>query len=154
MTTFIGEFPCKLDSKGRIILPSAFKRQLDTKANDRFVVKKDLFDKCLVLYPLDEWERQVAEIRSRISKFKREHSQFLNQFYKGAAELILDSSSRLLIPKRLLDEVGIKKEIILAGQDDMIKLWDQERYESYTISEDDYTDLAERIFGENLNSGG
>jgi len=97
MTTFIGDYTAKVDAKGRIVLPSAFKKQLDPAANERFVVKKDVFEKCLVLFPMDEWERQVAIIRSKLNPYNKEHNRFLRGFYKVTAELALDSNNRILI---------------------------------------------------------
>ncbi|HAB50923.1 MAG TPA: cell division protein MraZ, partial [Ignavibacteriales bacterium] len=102
MTNFVGDHPCKLDGKSRILFPAALKKQMEGD-NDRFVVKKDLFENCLVLYTLQEWERQNQQIRQKINTFNKEHNAFLRGFYRGTAEVILDSSSRLLIPKRLLD---------------------------------------------------
>ncbi len=147
MTTFIGDYHCKLDSKGRLMLPAVFKKQLAKEAGDRFVAKKDIFEKCLVLYPMDEWEIQNKIIRSKINPYKKEHNEFLRGFYRGMAELELDSSNRLLIPKRLLDEVGIAKDIVLAGQDGRIELWPAEQYDKMGISEQSFADLAEKIMG-------
>jgi len=145
MTTFIGDYTCKVDAKGRITLPSAFKKQMDSASGDRFVVKKDIFEKCLVLYPFDEWERQNRLIRERINPYNKEHNKFLRNFYKGTAELALDGNSRLLIPKRLLDLVEITKEVIMAGQDGKIEIWARHLYEQIEESEDDFAGLAEKI---------
>ena len=98
MTTFIGDYPCKADSKGRIMLPSALKKQMAGAVQDRFVVKKDIFEKCLVLFPFDEWERQIKILRSKINPYNREHNKFLREFYKGTAEITLDGNNRMLIP--------------------------------------------------------
>lgn len=145
MTTFIGDYTAKVDAKGRIVLPSAFKKQLDQAANERFVVKKDVFEKCLVLFPMDEWERQVAIIRSKLNPYNKEHNRFLRGFYKGTAELALDSNNRILIPKRLLELVDIDKDVVLAGQDGKIELWSQDTYDAIEEKEDDFAALAEKI---------
>ncbi len=150
MTTFIGDYPCKLDAKGRVVLPAAFKKQMSASAQDRFVVKKDIFEKCLVLYPMDEWERQVQNLRKRINPYNKEHNKFVNAFYKGTAEITLDSNNRLLVSKRLLERVEIEKEVVLAGQDDKIKMWSKALYESVEIGEDDFADLAEKILGDSF----
>ena len=103
MATFIGDYACKVDAKGRIILPMAFKKQMPAGAQDHFVVRKDIFDRCLVLYSIEDWNRQLEKIRSRINPYNREHNVFLRNFFKGTAELSLDSNNRLLIPRRLLE---------------------------------------------------
>ena len=148
MTTFVGDYPVKVDAKGRVLFPAAFKKQLAENANGRFVVKKDIFEKCLVLYSYDEWERQIKIIRSKINPYKKEHARFLREFYKGTAELTLDVNNRLLFPKRLLELAGIKKDIIMAGQDDRIEIWNKELYEQQMMKEDDFADLAEKLLGD------
>ncbi len=145
MITFIGEHTCKLDAKGRLILPAAFKKQLTGSNPDRFVIKKDIFEKCLVLYPDEEWERQVKIIRKKINPYKKEHNVFLRRFFKGMAELMLDTNSRLLIPKRLLDEVEVDKDVVLAGQYGKIEIWSKTLYEQIEVDDDDFAGMAENI---------
>lgn len=147
MTTFIGDYTGKVDSKGRLTFPSNLKKQMDAASEHRFVVKKDIFEKCLVLYPIEEWERQNTLIRNRINPYNKEHNKFLRNFYKGTAEVILDGNNRLLIPKRLLDAVGISKDIILAGQDGKIEIWDKQLYEQIDEPEEEFANLAEKIMG-------
>ncbi|MGQ9846866.1 MAG: division/cell wall cluster transcriptional repressor MraZ [Bacteroidales bacterium] len=149
MITFIGDYPCKVDSKGRILLPSAFKKQMGDRIIDRFVIKKSIFEKSLLMYPYEEWERQISNLRSKINPYNREHAEFLREFFKGTAEITLDNNNRLLIPKRLLDWADIKTDVILAGQDDKIVIWDKERYESQTLSDEAFASLAEKILGSN-----
>lgn len=145
MVTFIGEYTCKLDSKGRVIFPAAFKKQLSGSNTERFVVKKDIFESCLILYPNDEWERQVRIVRKKTNPYKKEHSMFLRRFFKGVAELILDASNRILIPKRLLDEVGAEKELIMAGQFGRIEIWPREKYEQIELGDEEFAGMAEDI---------
>lgn len=134
------------------MLPAAFKKSLTQASNERFVIKKDIYAKCLVLYPLDEWEQQLQMIRERINPYDREHSQFLREFFKGSAEITLDNTNRLLIPKRLLDEAEIEKEVVLAGQFGKIELWSKKLYDQSGISADEYASLANNILG-NQNKG-
>jgi MraZ protein len=151
MTMFIGDYTCRADAKGRITFPSAFKKQTTSASGDRFVVKKDIFEKCLVLYPMDEWERQNEIIRKRLNPYNKEHNKFLRNFYKGTAEVTLDGNNRLLIPKRLLDLVEISKEVILAGQGDKIEIWAKELYDKVDEPEEDFAKLAENIMGNTGN---
>jgi len=147
MATFIGDYHCKVDSKGRIMLPSAFKKQMPASAKDRFVIKKDIFERCLVMYPMDEWERQNTIIRSKINPYNKEHNAFLRGFYKGTAELVLDSNNRILIPKRLLESFIEDSEVVLAGQDGRIEIWSGKLYESVADNADEFASLAEKILG-------
>ncbi|MEA1885629.1 MAG: division/cell wall cluster transcriptional repressor MraZ [Bacteroidota bacterium] len=150
MATFIGDYSCKIDAKGRLIFPSAFKKQMKSASLDHFVVRRDIFEQCLVLYTAEDWEDQMDKIRSRINPYNREHNMFLRNFFKGTAELILDGSNRLLIPRRLIEIAGIKKEVILAGQDGRIEIWASEKYDKIDMPVDDFADLAEKLMGGKL----
>jgi MraZ protein len=151
MTNFIGDYICKIDTKGRVMLPAALKKQMSLTDADRFVIKKDIFARCLVLYPIEEWERQNRIIRAKVNPYKKEHNQFLRAFYKGTADVILDGNNRLLIPKRLLEIIGINnKEVVLAGQYNKIEIWPKDAYERIDGSDDEFASLAEKILG-NLN---
>ncbi len=151
MTTFIGDYNCKTDAKGRITLPSALKKQMCSASQGIFVVKKDIFEKCLVLFPIEEWDRQNKIIRDKINPYNKEHNKFLRNFYRGSAEVILDSNNRMLIPKRLLDLVEIKKDVVLAGQDGKIEIWANELYEFFDEESENFAALAEKIMGGDIN---
>ncbi|MCX7862301.1 MAG: division/cell wall cluster transcriptional repressor MraZ [Bacteroidales bacterium] len=152
MITFIGDYPCKVDSKGRILLPAAFKKQMGERVIDRFVVKKAIFEKSLWLYPYEEWERQISILRSKINPYNRAHAEFLREFFKGTAEITLDNNNRLLIPKRLLEWASIHTDVVLVGQDDKIVIWDKQSYDKQTLSDEDFAALAEKILGGNDNT--
>jgi MraZ protein len=145
MVSFIGEHTCKLDPKGRLLFPASFKKQMTGSNQEKFVIKKDIFENCLVLFPNAEWERQIRVIRKKINPYKKEHNIFLRRFYKGMAELQLDASNRLLIPKRLLDEIEADKDLVMAGQFGKIEIWAREKYERIEISDDEFAGLAEDI---------
>ncbi len=150
MSTFIGDYSCKIDSKGRMIFPSAFKKQMESASGDHFVVRRDIFENCLVLYTSEDWNMQMQKIRSRINPYNREHNRFLRNFFKGTAELALDSSNRLLIPRKLLQLAEIEKEIVLAGQDGRIEIWASNKYDTIDMPVDDFADLAEKLMGGNF----
>ena len=151
VTGFVGDIRGKVDSKGRVVLPSAFKKKLEGNIS-KFIVKKDIFDNCLVLYPEDEWKRQVEIIRSRINPYNRQHNLFLRKFFKEAVEVEFDALNSLLIPKALLESAGITKDVVFIGEVSKIELWNPEELEKNIISQDDFAKLAEDIFkgiGEN-----
>ncbi len=147
MTTFIGDYTVKLDSKGRLSFPAAFKRQLKDGSPDGFVLKRDVFEKCLILYPMEEWDRQSAMIRERTNPYNKEHAKFLRMFYAGTAELTLDASNRMLLPRRLLDHAGIGDEVVLAGQSGRIEIWASDKYIDVSTADDDFAAMAEKILG-------
>jgi MraZ protein len=148
--TFTGDFTCKLDDKGRVLLPAAFIKQMASCMQEKFVLKKDIFDSCLVLFPITEWEQQNQILRQNTSPFNREHKQFLRGFLKGTAEVVLDANNRLLLPKRLLDEIGADREIVLAGNLGVIEIWAKADYDSIEGGGEKIAFLAEKIMG-NLN---
>src|SRR5659263_39453 len=96
MATFIGDYTCKVDVKGRIILPMAFKKQMPVDAQDHFVVRKDIYENCLVLYALEDWNRQLEKFRKKLNSYNREQNKFLRNLFKGTAELSLDNNNRIL----------------------------------------------------------
>lgn len=147
MASFVGENSCKVDVKGRIILPVAFKKQMPPELTDRFIIRKDIFENCLVLYAMDDWNRQLQKIRKKINPYNREHNMFLRNFFKGTAELELDSSNRILVPKRLLDLIGAERDVILAGQDGRIEIWAAGNYQKTDMPAEDFADLAEKTMG-------
>jgi MraZ protein len=153
MTIFIGDYTCKIDSKNRVMLPSAFKKQMPVAAQDKFVIKKDIYEKCLVLFPMDEWERQNQIIRQNINPYNKEHNQFLREYYKDTAEIELDTNNRFVIPSRLLVLIGInnENEIVMAGQMGKIEIWPKGKYEQTSADLIDFGALATKIFGGNIN---
>jgi MraZ protein len=151
MTTFIGDYTVKLDSKGRLSFPAAFMRQLKDNSSAGFVLKKDVFEKCLILYPMEEWERQNAMIREKTNPYNKEHARFLRMFYSGTAELTLDANNRMLLPKRLLEHAEIGDELVLAGQSGRIELWSSLLYMDVSRADDDFSSMAEKILGGSFN---
>jgi MraZ protein len=135
------------------MLPSAFKKQMPSAAQDKFVVKKDIYEKCLVLYPMDEWERQNQLIRQNINPYNKEHNRFVREYYKDTAEIELDASNRFVIPARLLNLVNIDKEndVVLAGQLGKIEIWAKGLYDKTSEEIGDFGKLANEILGGNIN---
>lgn len=127
------------------MLPSAILKQLSEGVPAKIIVKKDVFESCLVLYPEDEWQRQVKILRAKLNPYKREHNTFLRVFFKGLAEVVPDANNRLLIPKRLLDEIGAEKDIVLAGQPGKIELWSKTKYDSVALSDEEFAGMAEKL---------
>jgi MraZ protein len=129
----------------------AFKKQMPADAQDHFVVRHDIFEDCLVLYSIEDWNRQLEKFRKRMNPFNREHNMFLRSFYKGTAELSLDSNNRLLVPKRLMEMIGAERDVVLAGQDGRIEIWAAEKYDKIDMAPDDFANLAEKLMGGTFN---
>jgi MraZ protein len=145
MARFLGEHECKVDVKGRIILPMTFKKQMPSDAQDSFIVRKDLFENCLVLYTVEDWNKQLDKIRKKINPFNREQNMFLRNYYMGTAELSLDSNNRILVPKRLMEIIGAGRDVMLAGQGGRIEIWSDEEYKKAAMSREELARTGETI---------
>ncbi len=146
MTNFIGEFECKLDAKGRLMLPSGLRKQLDPAAQERFVMNRG-FEKCLVLYPKNDWEYISAEV-NKLNQYVKKNREFIRYFYRGATELGLDATGRILFPKRMLAYAGAEKEVVLFAYGNRIEIWDKETYNGLLTDEpDEFAKLAEDVMG-------
>jgi MraZ protein len=151
MTNFLGEYECKLDAKGRAMLPSAIKKQLQPAAQEKFVINRG-FEKCLTLYPMNEWE-QISKDVNKLNMYVKENREFVRRFFNGATELELDAAGRLLFPKRLLAYSGIDKDIVFVAMLNKIEIWPQDTYNKL-MNEDvsDFAGLAEKVMGMNKNN--
>lgn len=147
MITFVGDFESKTDEKGRIVLPAAFKKALSGEGEVRLVVRKDLFEDCLVIFPHSEWETELKQIQEKLNPYNREHNVFLREFFKRSAEMVLDGNGRFLVPRRLMELAGIDREVVLVGVNNKIEMWDKTRYEASGIGSDDFASLAGKLLG-------
>jgi len=154
MTNFIGEFDCKLDAKGRLMMPSGLRKQLDPANKETFVINRG-FEPCLVLYPKNDWERISAEV-NQLNQYVKKNREFIRYFYRGATELALDGNGRVLLPKRLQQYAGVEKEVVLFAYSDRIEVWDKDKYEGLLTDEpEDFANLAEEVMGNvNQKTGG
>lgn len=150
MTNLIGEYECRIDAKGRFMLPAGLKKQLPPEVQDRFVINRG-FEKCLVLYPRNVWKVISDEI-NQLNLYNKKNRDFVRYFYRGATELILDSASRLLLPKQLSAYAGIEKEIVLSAFSNRIEIWAKGVYQNLLTNEpEDFSSLAEEVMGKNEN---
>lgn len=147
MNNFIGTYECKADAKGRIMIPVALKNQLAPMLASGFVLKRAVFNKCLELYPLKEWETLMAKI-GKLNRFNKKNIDFIRRFTAGVKVVEVDSSGRLLIPKDLFAFAGLQKEVVLASGINIIEIWDKEKYEaSVDDALEDFADLAQEVMG-------
>jgi len=149
MIKFVGEFRAKVDDKGRLVFPSAFKAVMGD-APLHFIVKKDTFDPCLSIYTADEWEKMSEDVKSRLNFFNREHNNLWRILMSNRAAVEPDPKlGRIAIPKYLLDQIQVKKEVVFKGLDHKIELWAAELSDSLVSGTEDEATLAERILGNN-----
>ena len=147
MNTLIGTYECKVDAKGRLMLPVAFKKQLASVTEKGFVLKRAVFQPCLELYPMQEWESMMHNV-NKLNRFKKKNNDFIRRFTAGVKSVDLDVSGRLLIPKDLVGFAGITKEIVVTSAVNINEIWDKDKYEkAIDDAANDFADLAEEVMG-------
>ena len=147
MINLIGTYECKADAKGRLMFSSAFKKQLSSVLQDGFVVKRGVFQQCLELYPMKEWDLMMEKI-NKLNRFVKKNNDFIRRFTAGVKVVELDASGRVLIPKDLCDFAGIQKQVVMASSVNIIEIWDKDKYEkAIDAAAVDFADLAEEVMG-------
>ncbi|AFD07778.1 division/cell wall cluster transcriptional repressor MraZ [Solitalea canadensis] len=146
MIQFIGEYDCKIDPKGRVMIPAGLKKQLPEEAADKFVINRG-FEKCLVLYPYNEWQKISAEV-NKLNLYNQKNRNFARYFFRGATELSLDANGRILLPKSLLEYAGITNDLVLFPYSNRIEVWSKDAYDNLLNEEpEDFAMLAEEVMG-------
>ncbi|TRZ44364.1 division/cell wall cluster transcriptional repressor MraZ [Robertkochia solimangrovi] len=145
---FSEEYECKADSKGRIMVPSSLRAKLAPVLQDGLVLKRSIFQKCLEIYTMEAWKKEMAQI-SKLNRFVKKNNDFIRQFTAGVRKVEIDASGRLMIPKNLMGFAGISKEVVLSEAIDRVEVWDKDRY--YEILDEgagDFSQLAEDVMGD------
>ncbi len=158
-TRFIGTIDAKVDSKGRVFLPATFRRTLQGsaegvssggkdsgKCETRLIMRKDVFEDCLVLFSEQVWWERLDQLRSRLSLWNREDQSLMRKYVSDAEWLTLDSNGRFLIPKRYLRMAGIEGDVTFVGMDTTIEVWSPTRL-SQQPTDHDLADKIERLCG-------
>ena len=147
MNYLIGTYECKIDVKGRLLIPSSFKKQLAPVIPRGFVLKRAVFQNCLELYPLAQWEELIKKVNS-LNRFKKKNNDFIRRFTAGVKFIELDGNGRLLIPKDLIEFSDINRDVTLSTSVNIIEIWDKSSYEkAIADSRDDFAQLAEEVMG-------
>lgn len=127
---FIGSFKYSVDAKGRVSIPSIFKKYVNEAANETFVMTRGIVQ-CIDIYPQDFWKEEVLTRINQLDDFDPEEASFKRMLFELAAEYKLDAQSRLLVPKNLLEFAGIEREVFVLGQNKKIEIWNPEVYEAH-----------------------
>lgn len=133
MTFFTSEYECKLDAKGRLVLPSRIKAQLPPDGGNELVIRKG-FEPCLILYPMVEFKKVFSRI-SGLNEFNEEYRKLQRSFLSGVVTVELDNNGRLLIPKNMLQYAQLDKEATLVGTGSKVELWNPATYEKHQIND-------------------
>ncbi len=146
MSYLTGEFECKLDTKGRMMVPAGLKKKLPEADREGLVINRG-FKKYLVIYTKKEWDKKLDEL-ARLNQYENKNIEFIRYFTRGAMELMLDATGRVNLPKQLLDYAGIASEVVLTCQINKIEVWDKNAYQGMIDSEpENFAGLAEEVMG-------
>lgn len=148
MIQLIGTYECKIDAKGRLMVPSKLKKQLAPALAEGFVLKRSVFQPCLELYPMEQWNLMMQKV-NKLNRFKKKNNDFIRRFTAGVKMVDVDANGRLLVPKELCVFAGLEKEIVLSSAVDIVEVWDKSSYEeAIDESTDDFAELAEEVMGD------
>ena len=148
MNYLIGTYECKIDVKGRVLIPSSLKKQMSSVLSKGFVLKRAVFQNCLELYPINEWEELIKRVNS-LNRFKKKNNDFIRRFTAGVKFIEVDSNNRILIPKDLIEFSHIKRDIVFSSSVNIIEIWDKDKYENAIVdSREDFAKLAEEVMGD------
>lgn len=147
MIHFYETYECKIDDKGRLKLPSALIKLLQSSDNKNFVIKRSVFQECLEVYPMKPWEKLMNKINN-LNRFVKKNADFIRMFTAGVKNIELDASERILIPKDLKQFANLHKEIVIAGAGELFEVWDKAKYEKViSTNEEDFGKLTEEVMG-------
>jgi MraZ protein len=142
-----------VDAKGRLMLPAAIKKQLLPMLQDGFVLKRAVFQPCLELYPMTEWNTLMEKV-NKLNRFKKKNNDFIRRFTAGVKVVEVDGTGRLLIPKDLMAFSDITKDIVVSSAINIIEIWDKDKYEqAINDATGDFADLAEEVMGQDDDNG-
>ena len=147
MMRFTGTIDAKLDAKGRVFLPSDFRKQL-AESDATFVLKRDVYQPCLVMYTQQVWEMELAVLQSRLDRWNPKHAMLYRQFMAGTEVVTLDANGRFLLPRHMAEACHIDNRIVrFVGVDDRIEVWDIAQYDQCMLNDADLAKLMAQEMG-------
>ncbi|MDC0249340.1 division/cell wall cluster transcriptional repressor MraZ [Flavobacteriales bacterium] len=147
MINLIGTYECKADAKGRVMFPVSLKKQLKNVMCDGFVIKRSVFNKCLEIHPMSEWNKVMNQVNN-LNRFVKKNNDFIRSYMSGLRVVEVDGAGRFLIPKDLYLFADLQKELVLSSSVNMIEIWDKDKYEA-SVAETlaGFGGLAEDVMG-------
>ncbi len=146
---FLGNIEAKMDAKGRAFLPAVFRKMLQAGSNGttdvRLVLRKDVFQPCLVLYPESVWNEQMDALRQRLNRWNKQHQQVFRQFVSEVEVLTLDGNGRFLVPKRYLRMADIDQDVKFVGMGDTIEIWSCQQAEQHQMNPEEFGEALEEL---------
>ena len=144
---FLGNIEAKTDAKGRAFLPAVFRKVLNASGEESLVLRKDIFEPCLVLYPESVWNERMDTLRKRLSRWSRRDQMIYRQYVTDVEMITLDGNGRFLIPKRYLKMANIDQQIRFTGMDDCIEIWANSENNEPFMSAEEFSKAMEETMG-------
>lgn len=135
---FLGSIEAKIDAKARVFVPAVFRKILILSGCNELIVRKDIFQNCLILYPVSIWEEEVNKLRSNLNRWDKKQQHVFRQFVSDAERLEMDANGRILIPKRCLQQIGAESDVKFLGVGYTMELWAKGELESTFVSSEDF----------------
>lgn len=148
MIQFLGNIEAKADAKGRVFIPATFRKQLQAASEERLVLRKDVYQDCLVLYPESVWFATQNQLRCRLNKWNAKQQMIFRQFVSDAEVMTPDGNGRILLPKRYLQMAGIQSNVRFIGVDNTIEIWAKERADQPFMNPDEFSEALEELLGD------
>lgn len=152
MDRFLGNIEAKADVKGRLFLPALFRKQLQAAAEERLIMRKDIFQDCLVLYPESVWNEELNELRGRLNKWNATHQQVFRQFVSDVEIITPDSNGRILIPKRYMQMAGITTDVRFIGVDNTIEIWAKTKADQPFMNPEEFSRELEKVMNNKVTN--
>jgi len=147
MISFSNIYPATVDDKGRVVVPSSFKKEMGEALELEYVVEKDVYDQCLNIYPYSTWQIKVDRLRHRLNMDDPIQSKMISRYYEEIVKVSMAENGRLNIPSEMLEYAGIKKEAVFTGQGSRMRLWEPTRHKASRLSDEDYSRLYKELLG-------
>lgn len=145
---FLGNIEAKTDAKGRVFLPATFRKVLQQEGVEQLVLRKDVHEKCLVLYPQTVWNEQMDALRQRLNRWNRQQQQIFRHYVSDVEMLSLDGNGRFLISRRYQEMAGIEQTVRFIGVGDTIEIWSDAEYNKFAEQKDDFANALEQMMSD------
>lgn len=142
---FIGNIDAKVDVKGRVFIPADFRKILQSSGDARLILRKDIYEDCLVLYPAPVWEEELETFRKKLKKYGRQSRQMYRKFIQDSELLTMDSNGRILIPKRYLQVARIAGDVRFMGVEDTIEIWNPDKLDHPEMDNETFEALMDQL---------
>jgi MraZ protein len=130
LPSFSGKYYYTVDPKGRIIVPAVFREIITSNYSTKLYVTNAPFDRCLYIYPLEEWNRLQEQVRNK-PRYDEAIRFFMRRVIASAVEVEMDKQGRILIPAALREDASINADVAIVGQIDRIELWNRDEWNTF-----------------------